>query len=321
MNWLFFVTIVAFAMSDTPPRADVVIVVGAAGESEYGKVFAESAERWRVAAERGAADVESIGLTENATQPDQETLRQAIERLAPAEDCGPLWIVFLGHGTDDGRTAKFNLRGPDVSADELKEWLAPAKRPLAVINCASASGPFLVALSGKDCVIVTATRSGNEVNYARFGEYLAKAIGDPAADLDKDEQVSLLEAYLIACGRVAEFYRGESRLATEHALLDDNGDQLGTPGDWFKGVRAVKRAKNGAALDGLRAHQLHLIPSADERRLPEDLRRRRDELEAEIAALGEEKEKLGEDAYYARLEPLLVELARLYERSENASPE
>ena len=101
---------------------------------------------------------------------------------------------------------------------------------------------------------------------------MAGAINDPVADLDKDGQVSLLEAFLTAASRVREFYRAEARLATEHPLIDDTGDKLGSPADWFRGVRATTRAKDGAAADGLRAHQWHLVPSDRERALPADLR-------------------------------------------------
>ena len=174
--------------------------------------------------------------------------------------------MLIGHGTFDGHTAKFNLRGPDVTAEELAEWLKPLKRPLAVINCASASAPFINRLAGENRVVITATKSGDEQNFARFGQYISAAIADPAADLDKDGQVSLLEAYLTACRQVAEFYEQEARLATEHALLDDNGDGLGTPAAWFRGLRATQRAKDGAALDGTRAHQFHLVASDREQR-------------------------------------------------------
>ena len=88
-----------------------------------------------------------------------------------------LWLVLLGHGTFDGKVAKFNLRGPDFSADELASWLQPFKRPLAVIDCSSCSAPFLPKLSAPGRVIITATRSGNEENYARFGQYISEAIG------------------------------------------------------------------------------------------------------------------------------------------------
>jgi hypothetical protein len=224
--------------------------------------------------------------------------------------------VFIGHGTFDGHVAKFNLRGPDVSAEDLAGWLAPIERPVAVIQCASASAPFINRLTGKDRVIITATKSGDEQNFARFGQYMAATIADLRADLDKDGQVSLLEAYLTACGQLEEFYAQDARLATEHPLLDDNGDGLGTPAAWFRGLRATQRAKDGATLDGTRAHQFHLVVSDFERQLPADVLRRRDELELKIAALREEKEQLKEDEYYGRLEELMLELARLYDDLE-----
>ena len=73
---------------------------------------------------------------------------------------------------------------------------------------------------------------------------LSEAIADPAADLDKDGQTSLLEAWLAAAQRTADFYKNEERLATEHSLLDDNGDGLGTPPDWFQGVRVVQESSS-----------------------------------------------------------------------------
>jgi hypothetical protein len=161
--------------------------------------------------------------------------------------------------------------------------------------------------------VIAATKSGHEHNFARFGDYLSAAIADPKADLDKDDQTSLLEAFLLAAARVEEFYKEESRLATEHALIDDNGDRLGTPADWFRGLRAAKAGKDGASPDGPRAGQLQLVASPGEQDLPVAARSRRDALELEIAELRRRKDAIAEDDYYRELEPLLVELARLYE--------
>jgi hypothetical protein len=133
--------------------------------------------------------------------------------------------------------------------------------------------------------------------------------------LDKDGQTSLLEAFLIASRRTAEFYDTEGRLATEHPLLDDNGDGLGTPPSWFRGVRATKKAKEGAQLDGVRAHQFHLVQNRAERNLPAELRTRRDELELAIAELRQSKGTLKEDDYYQQLEVMVVEMAQLYEKA------
>jgi hypothetical protein len=151
------------------------------------------------------------------------------------------------------------------------------------------------------------------MNYARFGKYFADAVADAKSDLDKDGQVSLLEAFLSAAHRTTEFYKTEGRLATEHALIDDNGDGLGTPAEWFRGVRATKRARDGAALDGARAQQFTLLRSAAEQQLSPEMRARRDQLELQIADLRDAKAKMAEDAYFRELEKLLLELAALYD--------
>ncbi len=306
----------------TPNRPAVVVIVGASGTPEYAGQFRQAAERWNAAAIKAGAESIQIGLSSppgaSVGVSDRDRVKATLEETTRS-GTEPLWIVLIGHGTDDGHEAKFNLRGPDVSASELALWLGTSKRPVVVINCASASGPFLTGLSNPKRVVVTATKSGHETSFAHFGKYLAEAIGDDRADLDKDGQVSLLEAYLTASSRVEEYYRSHSQLATEHALLDDNGDRLGTPASWFRGVRATQRAKNGATLDGTRAHQFHLIPSNRERAIPSEKRRQRDQLELAIAALRDQKTKLGEDEYYSRLEKLMVELAHLYASVPEAS--
>lgn len=305
---------VAFAFLSTAllfaePRPSVLVVIGAPGSPEYGTAFHSWADKWESAAKRGSASFDCIGRGNETGPTDREKLQAFLKNRGSGTS--PLWIVLIGHGTDDGREARFNLRGPDATGKELAEWLGPIKRPLAVVNCASASGSFVSLISGTDRVVVTATRSGSESNFARFGGHLADALADPASDLDKDGQVSLLEAYLTAASKTAEFYKSEARLATEHALLDDNGDKLGSPADWFQGVRAVKRAKDGAAVDGVRAHQWHLVPSKAEAALSPAVRARRDELERDLAKLRDKKATLEEDDYYRELEAVLLELARL----------
>jgi hypothetical protein len=299
-------------------RPCVLIVVGAAGAPEYKTQFDRWADLWQAAAAKASAETIRIGQAAETGVSDRERLHTILVEK-PAASREPLWIVFIGHGTYDGREAKFNLRGPDVTDVELSDWLAGLKRQVVVLDCTSASGPFLNRLSGENRVVITATKSGYEINFARFGQYLALAITDAGADLDKDGQVSLLEAFLTASSRVEEYYRTHSQLATEHALLDDNGDHLGTPASWFRGVRATQRAKDGAALDGIRAHQIHLIPSDRERAMPVDARERRNQLELSIAALRDQKDKLKENEYYQRLEKLMVELAKLYRELQAGS--
>lgn len=310
---LFSLTVGGFLRAETNEQRTLILVVGAAGEPEYGEQFAAAAELWKQAATKGGLQMTVIGQSEEKSGTDDRT--QLTNALATeiSKSAGELWLVFLGHGTFDGKTANFNLRGPDISAEELAAALKPCKRPLVIIQCASASGPFLSALSSPGRVIITATRSGYELNVTRLGTYLARAIADPAADLDKDGQVSLLEAFLQASRQVEQYYKEQGRLMTEHALLDDNGDKFGTPPDWFQGVRAMKKAADGKSVDGVRAHQMILVRGDAEQKLAADVRARRDELEQKLSALRSRKTAMKEDDYYRELEAILVETARLYQ--------
>src|SRR5262249_10053790 len=131
----------------------------------------------------------------------------------------------------------------------------------------------------------------------------------------KDGQTSLLEAFLAASHRVEEFYKQDARLATEHALLDDNGDGLGVTASWFDGLRATRGARDGSPVDGPRAHQWYLLLSPSEQAMSAEARSRRDELELQIAALRDKKSKMSESDYYGQLEKLLIDLARVYQAS------
>ena len=294
-------------------KTSVLIVAGAGGEKEYAEEFGQWAEHWKQTSEKAGAATRVIGLDEKAAE-SLEQLRVAL-RDEPKDGATELWIVLLGHGNSDAKDAKFNLTGDDLAASEFASLLTPFHRPLVLINCFSASGAFLAPLSAPGRVIVTATRSGSERNYSRFGKYLSEAMSDATADLDQDGQTSVLEAWLTAAQRVAAFYKEEGRIATEHSLLDDNGDAKGTPADFFRGVRAVKKAKDGTPADGLRAHQIHLQRNSDERALSAETRAERDALEIELAKHRESKGSKSEDAYYRELEALLLKLAKVYERA------
>ena len=287
----------------------VVIAVGAAGGEEYASVFAEWAGHWESGAKAAGAQITTVGMV--AEETDSADKLAKVLAGEPRESNEPLWLVLLGHGTATGGEAKFNLRGTDVSAAQVAEWVKPFHRTVIVVCAFSTSGAWLKPLAGSGRIVVTATRSASERNFARFGGYLSKAITDLQADLDQDGQTSLLEAYIAASRKTAEWYAKEGRLATEHPLLDDNGDAAGTPADWFTGVRAVKKPREGQA-DGPRAHQIHLVRNAEELALPAEVRSRRNALEREIAALRERKGELIEEDYLEKLEALLLELARVY---------
>ncbi len=292
------------------PQPSLIICTGLGGSSEYSESFAHWADNWRKAGAAGGAKITKLG--ENANSGEDLAKLQAALQSEPTATLEPLWLILIGHGTYDGREAKFNLRGADLTPATLSSWLAPFQRPVIVIATFSSSGAFLAPLSKPGRIILTATKSGSESNYSRLGQYLSEAIADLAADLDHDGQTSLLEAWISAARQTADFYKSEGRLATEHSLLDDNGDGHGTPADWYSGLQLVKKAADKAAPDGPRTSQIQLVPSATERAWPADLRAKRDALELEIVRLRNKKPDAPDDEYYVQLETILIQLAKLY---------
>src|SRR5690349_15923570 len=107
---------VSLCLAFAGDRPTVLLVVGAGGSNEYSKQFHEWAGRWQEAARQGKAEFAAVGLDEEDEGSDRERLRQSLADEA-TNSRHALWLVLIGHGTFDGRSAKFNLRGPDVTAD------------------------------------------------------------------------------------------------------------------------------------------------------------------------------------------------------------
>ncbi len=315
------------AQTDDSPATlteHLIVVVGAAGSKEYESEFVQWAKPWQALAAQQKWKLTLIGEESSTTEATRSggqnadthhaALRNAIAEHAASSD--RLWIVLLGHGTYAASAAKFNLVGTDVSAKELLAWLKPLTAPVVVINCSSASSPFLTELAGRDRVLLTATRAGSEINFARFGKYLSQSLTDMTSDVDHDLEVSLLEAFLAATARTERFYREESRLTTEHALLDDNGDRAGVSGDFFRGVRPIKSASKGAAIDGSVAKRIILFSSPDAPHLTSEQQQQRTEIESDLDALRNRKATMSEEDYMAELEQLMLQLSKVYDSAE-----
>ena len=326
--------------SETPsPESpqQLILVIGAPGTDEYATNFKTWAERWEAAAQRGGITCTVIGkrhsepsvsatpavapepaaaATSNSEESDAAKLFQAIESLSSTKSSEPLWIVFLGHGTFDGRTASWNLHGPDITAEGLATACQKLERPLATVVCSSCSAPFINVLSGPDRIVVTATKDGNQIQYSRFGDAMSTAISTLEADINRDGQTSLLEAWLFASRRTAEFYKTEGRLATEHSLIDDNGDGKGVRSELYVGDRIVDNAENPELIDGRNAARWHFVRSDEERRLSVEQREERNTLEAQVEQLRKQKSSLPEDEYLKQLEVIAVQLAEIYEAAD-----
>jgi flagellin-like hook-associated protein FlgL len=291
------------------PNKFAVIVSGASGDEEFAKRFAQwTTELRRALVERLSFDETQVTLlTESpeggALRASAEEVRRAFAALgAKTTPHSTVFVFLIGHGTFDGRAAKFSLVGPDLSAAEYAGLLGelPAGR-VVIFQMASASGEFIKPLSGKGRVVVTATRSGQEQNATRFPEHFIAALGNREADADQNGRVSVLEAFDYASRLTAEQYKRAGHLATEHALLDDSGDGVGHPSA-EGGDGALAR---NVYLDSLSAEQA--AAGAETNRLL----RERERLEVEVEQLKARKGQLAEAAYEAELERLFVNLAKV----------
>ncbi|MEM6470223.1 MAG: hypothetical protein AAF802_11760 [Planctomycetota bacterium] len=321
-----FLATAAVAQSDTSKDAskaiDGIVIVGAGGTEEFGVQFDDWADRWMGTATDAKLAFTRIGSADSGSGSGSETkhrevLQELLKSQQGLETPRPFWLVLIGHGTWDGNVANFNLAGKDISAKTLAMWLRWIERPLCIINCSSSSGPFIDRLSGPNRVVVTATKSGNEQNFARFGGAIATAIRAADGDLDHDDAISVREAFIKATDEIERQYKTESRILTEHALLDDNGDKRGSDASL---VRLRSSPLEPGTVDGSLAARVSIPIGDNGLRLNDEALAERDRLEAELRGL--KQQELETDELRKRSLPILKKLATLYRKAANPdSPE
>ncbi|MBA3298271.1 MAG: hypothetical protein H0U19_15205 [Acidobacteria bacterium] len=173
---------------------------------------------------------------------------------------------------------------------------------LVVVNTTAASFPFIERLAGPRRIVIAATDSVAQRFDTVFPEYFVKAFEDEGADLDKNQRISMWEAFASTSMAVRRHYQQRGQLSTERALLDDNGDGVG------RGM-----ADEGA--DGSAATRTYLdetLPDAaptDEDLLK--LLQRKSLLEAEAEELKIRRRFLQATEYAREFERLMIELARV----------
>ena len=294
-------------------KAFLLIIVGLAGDPEHGELFHKwGASLAEASAKVGVSNDRLVYLVDQKGEADKlatgrstrEEIQKAIDgfaKSATAEDA--VYIVLLGHGSFDGQSARFNLPGPDMNAADFNGLIKRLPtRQVVFVNAASASGPFLESLSAPGRTIITATRSGAEHYATLFGGFFVDAFTTPEADQDKNQRVTMLEAFRFAKAGVARAYDQEGLLATEHAMLDDNGDGQGSQDPTPTGA------------DGKLAAALSLGSVADAAPLPDDPKLRalmleRRDLERRVESLRLLKDSMPPAKYTAELERLVTELA------------
>ena len=305
------VLVLAVVLAPAHARAGeryALIVSGASGGAEYAAQYAAwTRDLTAVLADRMKIDRAHLRVLTDTTDPSSAStaanVRQfltSVRRSMGRDDL--LFIVLIGHGTYDGVDAKFNLVGSDLESAQWAELVAALPGRVVVVNTSSASFPFIERLTGERRVVITATDSVAQRFDTVFPDFFIKALQGEAADLDKNDRVSIWEAFIAATADVRRYYQRRGQLATERALLDDNGDGVG-------------RDAGGDGDDGSLATHTYLdepLPGA----LPTDevllkLLQKRASIEADLDELKVRRSFLRPAEYQSEFERLMVELARV----------
>jgi hypothetical protein len=262
-------------------------IAGLGGEPDFEQRFDGLATEADKAVRAPGGDSEVTTL--KGAQATKVNIRSSLDQIArSATSRDTLVLLMIGHGSFDGADYKFNIPGPDLTAAELAALLnrVPAANQL-IVDATSSSGAIAKPLERAGRIVITATRDGMEKNATVFGRFWVEALHDNAADVDKNNTVSALEAFNYAQRKTKEFYDQEKRIATEHPLLADGGRA-----NLFTVIRYGSAAE--AAADPAK----------------KQLIAKRDDLEARIDALKQQKNMLSEDDYKKQLTALLLDLAR-----------
>lgn len=286
----------------------VVIVSGASG----GEKYAEQMKEWREGLRSAMVDrygfkAENVRLLvdEAAATGEKGSAENVRKVFADIKKGGSkddfVLVVLLGHGTYDGDVAKFNLVGPDLTAKDWTDLLAGIHGRLAVVNTTEASFPFLESLTAKGRVVITATDSAAQKYATVFPEYFVKAVREASTDLDKNGRTSIFEVFAAASAAVKQHYEQRGQLATERAVIDDNGDGKG-------------REASAEGPDGGIARIAYLdAENAAESATPEmaALVKRRRTLEAQAEEHKQLKGVMPAAEWNAQFEKLMLELAQV----------
>ena len=284
-------------------ETQVVIIQGLAGEDYYQRHFDEQVEKISEASSKLVSGDNLLVLSGEAATRDQTlSSLQSITPNLTADD--QLLVYLIGHGSFDGRDYKFNLSGADLTGAEILEALSQSSANNVLINTTSSSGALLEPFEGSNVHLIAATKSGAERTATRFGRHFADALlvvevegisdATSSADLDKNQAVSLKEAFDFAVRETADFYESEGLLATENARI-----QMVTEGDADTLANSIKLA--------------NLIEQPDTESNPvlALLLAERDAIDRDIDTLRLRRIGMTEQDYLNRFQSLMIELAQI----------
>jgi hypothetical protein len=281
-----------------------VTISGLGGEPDYEQRFKMWAEDIDGSLKKAGGD--SKVFTLQAPTRDKVRAQFAdISKQAKPDDS--LVLMLIGHGSYDGVEYKFNIPGPDLTGAEIASMLdhVPASRQLVVVTTSS-SGGAIESLRHPNRIVISATKAGAEKNATVFARFWAEAMREPAADTDKNEAVSALEAFHYAQKKTAEFFDTQKRLATEHAVLEDTGK-----GEGERDPKTENGEGRLAAAFPLVRIGANAAAARDPNKRP--LLDQKEQVENAIDKLKYEKAAMNADEYKKQLTALLLQLARIQE--------
>jgi hypothetical protein len=291
-------------MATLPAQASVyyVTVAGLGGEPDYEQRFTANAndlDKLFKASGNGAHVTTLTGA--RATKAELTSTLTSIAHDAKPED--DFVLILIGHGSFDGTDYKFNLVGPDITAQDLAALCdhIPAKRQL-IVNAASASGGSIAALEKPGRGVIAATKSGTEKNATVFARYWVEALQDPTADTDKSDSISAMEAFEYAQRKTAAFYESQKRLATEHPVFEDTGKS--------EPVREPSRSE-GVLLTSFPVLRIGAAQKQANDPAKQALLAKKEELEQQIDTLKYQKAAMDPAEYKQKLTEALVQLAQV----------
>jgi hypothetical protein len=300
-SWVMaLVTLSVIGASPAVAQTQLVIVSGLGGQAKYHEEFGWLSNALADAANQraGLPDSAIVWLGDSTLQKNRASkwfrgvsskanIERVMASLAQRPDGEQLVLILIGHGSGEREESRISLPGADLSAKDFDRLLDGfGSRRVAFVNLTSGSGDMLPLLAAPGRVVMTATKSAFERNESQFGRYFVEAFVKDGADIDKDNRVSLFEAFKYAEAETKRYYETDGKLPTEHSQMADEGELSRR---FFLAAGASVPAGGDARLTALYKEKFRL--------------------DEEISALRTRKPRMAADEYEKELERLLIALA------------